>query len=286
MTGPGGDPAPGRTFRRMLMVSMLVLFLETALLAVGALVIGETRPSPSVGYNALGLIALPFLVVGGTLVGAVLSLALVLPAVRSGELLARRAGGRAAWWQSALAGAVTIPLAPLLGPWWWPGGWAALMVAVTVTARARRGTFVTVLVWGTLAVVSAGMLGGAALYTGFLTPYAPPRMSAAMLTGSWSDGTGGTLTFTADGRVTAEGVRYEVGESPESFETVSKECDGTGTWIHRPADNPWRQEVQVTIGTCQWPPWEVSGTQSAPTLYQYLGDPDAWDLYELRKSPR
>ncbi|MET9950219.1 hypothetical protein ABZ135_01540 [Streptomyces sp. NPDC006339] len=284
-TANGPDP-DGRTSARMLRISMLVLFLEAALLGVGAVVIGQTRPAPVAGHNALGLLALPFLVAGGAVVGLALSSGLVLPVVRSGELLARRAGGRPLWWQSALAVAATAPVAPFLGPWWWCGGWAALLLAVVVTARARRGGFVTLLAWGTLAVVSAGTLGGAALYSGVLVPYTPPRMSAEALVGSWTDGDGGTLTFTADGRVTARGVRYEEVGSPDSFETVSRECTGTGRWVYQPSDTPWRQSVEVTIDACSWVPWEVTGTDTDPVLYQYLGDPDAWDLYELRRAPR
>ncbi|MFE7580543.1 hypothetical protein ACFU5Y_03130 [Streptomyces gardneri] len=46
----------------------------------------------------------------------------------------------------------------------WIAGWTVLAVAALLTRRARQGFFVSLLLWGTLAVVSVFMVGGMVLY--------------------------------------------------------------------------------------------------------------------------
>jgi hypothetical protein len=174
------------------------------------------------------------------------------------------------------------------------GGWLALTAALAVPALVARrlllpdrprisgGTmFLRVALFGTLAVVTAATLATLALYAGI--GYEPPRLSAQRVAGTWSDGKGGTLVLTADGRATATGVRtFEWGDSSEQ---VVRECTGTGTWEYDPGDGPWSQEVGVSVDddACDMDGWQVFGTLEQPKLYVYIGDPDAWDLYVLRR---
>ncbi|MFJ3900294.1 hypothetical protein [Streptomyces sp. NPDC090025] len=264
---------------------MLGLFLAAAVLWFTDFLFRLDEPVPSAGYSALGLFAVPFVVALGSVVGAVLSAGLVLPAVRLGEFLARRAGGRAAWWHAALAALVTVPLAlaaPFMGAAWWLAVGASLWGTVLLTARAGRGTFVTVLLWGTLGLLGVGAVGGGLLYADVIDEYAPPRMSHRSLTGVWADAEGGTLTLTADGRAVVRDIGYEGPAAADSFERDWKSCRGEGSWTFRPVAETWRQSVEIAVGGCALGPWEVGGTESAPTLYVYRGDPDQWDLYELR----
>ncbi|MEV6200189.1 hypothetical protein AB0M64_09460 [Streptomyces sp. NPDC051771] len=81
-----------------------------------------------------------------------------------GEDLGRKAGGDPLRWQLALAALGGALLAPLAGGWGWLAGGTALAVAALLTRHARRGYFVGLLLWGTLAVVSAFLAGGIVLY--------------------------------------------------------------------------------------------------------------------------
>ncbi|MEU7291995.1 hypothetical protein AB0A76_02130 [Streptomyces exfoliatus] len=161
-------PDMGRTHARMLRVSTLALCLEAGaglavLMTIGGLAT-EPEPGQDTGGGALFLLGLPFLAVFGVLAAFAVSALLVLPVVLLGEDLGRKFGGRPVCWQlglSALAGAL---LAPLAGVWGWLVGWAVLAVAALLTRPARQGYFVSLLLWGSLAVVSVFMVGGIALY--------------------------------------------------------------------------------------------------------------------------
>ncbi|MER5204958.1 hypothetical protein [Streptomyces sp. NPDC002825] len=162
-------PDEGRSFARMLRVSALVLLLEAAAALVTGTVLGSTRePGPDEEYlSALTFLALPFLGVLLLVAAVVVSLVFVLPTVWLGEGLERRLGGRPAWWQALLAGVAAALLVAYEGIWpWWPAVWAAMTAAALITRHARRGHFVTVLLWGTLAVLTVFMLGGAGVYAG------------------------------------------------------------------------------------------------------------------------
>ncbi|MFF9841142.1 hypothetical protein [Streptomyces sp. NPDC013740] len=274
----------GRTVARMVRVSVLVLLLDLVAVWVGFLVWDETQPGPSSGDNPLGLLLLPFLLGAALLAAAVVSRLLVLPALGLSEVLERRFGGRAWWWLVLVAGVPGMLLVPLLGAWWWwPVGWAGLALAGLTARRARRGSFVTVLLWGTLVVVCVGTLGAISLSTGLLRSYAPPLLSVDALVGTWTDGDGGTLTFTADGRVRVVGV--EVESLDEDERSVVEDCAGEGSWGYRGADDPWAQEVELRVDACSWPAWKVGGSAAEPTLYQVVGDMDAWNAYAFRKVP-
>ncbi|MFK8909108.1 hypothetical protein [Streptomyces sp. YS-3] len=278
----------------MLWISMVVLFLESALALVVAVVYGQTQESPNAGggMNALGMLVLPLLAVAGAILGAALSAVFVLPAIGLAGVLGRRIGGREAWgWVPLVLAAALAPIVVgtvLAGPCDWASAGASWMVATAVltvpalAGRSRRRRLLGAVVgWGVLIVISVGVLGGMALQTNLLKVYRPPMLSVPALVGTWTDGKGATLTFTADGRIAASGVKEERFE--ENFTSVMKPCTGEGTWAFDAGRDAWSQEVKVSVPGCQWLPWNVGGTQGQATLYQYIGDPDSWDLYKLRK---
>ncbi|MEV7566262.1 hypothetical protein [Streptomyces tanashiensis] len=166
MSGPEG----GRSFARMLRVSILALFLEAALAMVLGVVFGDAG-QPELGeggVSALQLLALPFLPLMALLPAAAVSAVVVVPAVLLGESLARRAGGPPLGWQLFLSAAAGALLLPLAGWWGWAVAAVCLAVAAVLTRPARRGYFVSLLLWGTLAVLGVFMLGGIGLYTGVI----------------------------------------------------------------------------------------------------------------------
>ncbi|MFD3530193.1 hypothetical protein [Streptomyces sp. NPDC058664] len=157
----------GRTHARMLRVSTPALCLEAGAGLAVLMTVGlsmEPGPGEDTAGGGIYLLALPFVAVFGVLAAFAVSAVLVLPVVLMGEDLGRTFGGRPVWWQlglSALAGAL---LAPLAGVWGWLAGWATLAGAALLTRPARQGSFVSLLLWGSLAVVSVFMAGGIVLY--------------------------------------------------------------------------------------------------------------------------
>ncbi|WP_426404052.1 hypothetical protein ACN9M0_21245 [Streptomyces sp. R-07] len=164
------DPGDGRSFARMLRVSILVLFLEAALAMVLGVVFGDTgQPEPGEErVSALSLLLLPFLPLMALLPAAAVSAVIVLPAVLLGEELARRIAGRPLWWQLLLSVASGALLLPLAGGWGWLVAAVVIAAAALITRHAVRGYFVSVLLWGTLAVLTVFMLGGIGLYSGLI----------------------------------------------------------------------------------------------------------------------
>ncbi|MFJ5141729.1 hypothetical protein [Streptomyces sp. NPDC088707] len=158
----------GRTYLRMLWASVLALALEGALATILLVVFGDAgQPEPGEErLSALTLLALPFLAVFFLLPAFAVSAALVLPVVLLGEALTRRAGGRPTGWQLLLSTAAGALLWPLAGGPGWLVATVCLAVAALVTRHARRGYFVALLVWGTVAVLTVFLLGTLGLYTG------------------------------------------------------------------------------------------------------------------------
>ncbi|TXS70358.1 hypothetical protein EAO76_22660 [Streptomyces sp. sk2.1] len=290
-------------FGAVLTASMSVLFVEAVIGTIALIVWEQTRESPGLPYNALGIIFLivlaPFIAAAGAALGALLSVGVVMPLLVVAGWLGRRFPGREAWWWvPVLAAAGTAP--PTLavsalvetGPLAGPGGWLAATAAVAVTALVARrlllpdrpwlsggAMFGWVTLYGTLAVVTVGALGVIGLYAGI--GYEPPRLSTERVAGTWSDGKGGTLVLTADGRATA--TRIETFGLDDSSDPVVHECTGTGTWEYDPGTGPWSQEVDVSLDDCPMDTWKVFGSPEHPKLFVYIGDPDSWDLYILRR---
>ncbi|MFG3406940.1 hypothetical protein [Streptomyces sp. NPDC048142] len=309
-----------------LLLSILALHLEAALALVVSVVYGVTQESPNtgVGGSALFVLLLPVLAVFTTVAAAALSVALVFPTAWLSDVLGRRFGGREVWWWvlpvAAAVSLVLVGVVVALSGGAEPAaaalGWLLTTAALTVPAlcwRSRRTRiFGPVTLWGLVAVVLTAVLGGVGLSTGLLTEYRPPAVTSADIVGRWSDGQGGTLTFTADGRVTADGIDDDLGggdtrdmddpddpdglddlddldddvgpEAAEDTESGRDGCTGQGTWTYDPGGGTWSQEVEVTIASCTSGHWNVGGTESRPTLYQYIGDPDSWDLYRLTRT--
>jgi hypothetical protein len=106
--------------------------------------------------------------------------------------------------------------------------------------------------------------------------YAPPRLSTQRVAGTWTDGKGGSLVLTADGTVTAIGVRLF------DFDDVHT-CTGAGTWSYNEGAPVWSQGVSVSVAGCDMETtWQVLGTAEHPKLYVFIGDPDEENLYVLR----
>ncbi|MEU6627574.1 hypothetical protein ABZ905_04685 [Streptomyces parvus] len=300
-----GRPEKKRLFGLSLLLSMLVLILEGMLALVVAVVYGITQESPNAGGgSAMFILFLPVVAVFGIAVAGAASAALVFPAAWLGDVLGRRLGGREAWWWVPPAAAVVslVPVGSVVAayggadPATAAAGWFFTTVAITVPAllwRSRRERiFKPVTLWGVAAVVLTAVLGGAGLATGVLKEYRPPALTSADIVGHWSDGQGGTVTFTADGRVTAVDVDDDLdgwgheddATDPDGPEGADTRCSGQGTWTYEPGGGTWSQEVDLTIDSCGFDVWNVGGTASRPTLYQYIGDPDSWDLYVLRRT--
>ncbi|MER7537080.1 hypothetical protein ABTX77_20205 [Streptomyces sp. NPDC097704] len=166
MSGPEG----GRGFARMLRVSILALFLEAALALVLGVVFGDAgRPEPGEErVSALTLLVLPFVPLLALLPAAAVSALIVVPTVRLGETLAHRAGGHPVGWQLLLSTAWGALLLPAAGWWGWSVGSVCVTVAALLTRPARKGYFVRLLLWGTVAVLSVLLLGGAGAYAGVI----------------------------------------------------------------------------------------------------------------------
>ncbi|MCX4514314.1 hypothetical protein OHA27_29145 [Streptomyces sp. NBC_01619] len=281
---------------------MSVLFLEAVIGMIVRLVLGLAQEAPT-GYSALGVLLLPFLAAAGAVVGFAVSVGVVMPVLALAGWLGRRFSGREVWWwvPSVAATVVAAPLAawyaaagagPDLLPSVW--GWLLGTVALTIPALVARrlllpdrryvsggAMFGRVVLYGTLAVVVTVMLGGIAVYSGLVEEYRPPRLNGERIAGSWTDGRGGTLTFAPDGTVTATGVdSYSL---DDDFNDVVRDCTGAGTWEYDAGENPWTQEVTVSLDSCGIEGWSVGGTPEHPTLYVYIGDPDSWDLYKLTR---
>ncbi|MFD9030805.1 hypothetical protein ACFVZW_06560 [Streptomyces sp. NPDC059567] len=280
---------------RMLLVSMLVLFQEAVLATIVVVLYGQTQESPNaVGNQGLGLVlVLPVLLVVGSAVLGAVALFLVLPAVSLSHQLGRRFGGRETWWWALPVAAVfaffllaAAVQADVMGPLTALKAWlpvAVVLVVPTLLARLQRqGLLRSVALWGSGVVVAVGVFGGIAVSTGLIEEYRPPQLTRAVLDGTWSDGRGGTLTFTTVGKVTASGIDHRLG-SGDLDEAV--ECTGQGTWTLQTIEDTGIQEVDLTIPGCSYAPWNVGGTPARITLYQYIGDPDSWNLYEVNKTP-
>ncbi|MFE9097552.1 hypothetical protein [Streptomyces sp. NPDC007264] len=290
-------------FGAVLTAAMSVLSVEAVIGAIALLVWGQTQERPDdLPYNALGVLFLilmaPFAAAAGAVVAAVLSIGVVMPLLVMTGWFGRRFSGREAWWWvPALAAAGTAPTilaAAVIGDadvLAGLGGWLAVTVALATTALVARrlllpdrpwlsggAMFGRVASYGALAVTIAGLLG-ISLWAGI--GYEPPRLGAEGVSGTWSDGKGGTLTLTAGGKATA--TRVETFELDDSFETVVHKCTGTGTWKYDPGAGPWSQEVAVFVGDCRLDTWRVFGTSEHPKLFVYIGDPDSSDLYVLQR---
>lgn len=288
-----------RLYGLSLLLSILTLLIEAVIALIVAVVYGFTQESPNAGggSSVLFVLFLPVLAVFGIAVAGALSVVLVFPTAWLSDVLGRRFGGREAWWWvPAVAAAVSfvpgVAFSGGAGPVGIAVAWLLTTAALTVPAllwRSRRERiFGPVMLWGLVAVVLTAVVGGVGLATGVFPEYRPPAVTSADIVGRWSDGHGGTLTFTADGRVSAVDVDTDTdADADADADTDAGEldsCTGQGTWTYEPGGGPWSQMVEVTVDLCTFDYWNVGGTESRPVLYQYIGDPDSGNLYRLTRT--
>ncbi|MGW6396437.1 hypothetical protein ACWFR1_39420 [Streptomyces sp. NPDC055103] len=288
----------------MVTASVSVLLVEAVIGMTAVLVWEQTEEAPALPYHALGLvIAVPFMVLVGAVLGALVTVSTVMPLLTLAAWLGRTLSGREAWWWvPAATAAATAPavlavallteagfLACLAG---WLTATTALATPGLVARRlllpdrpplSGREMFGRVALYGTLAAVTAFTLAGVALFAGI--GYEPPLLNAEQIAGTYSDGKGGTLTLSPDGKAVATHVDTFGFDPVDSFEPVVRKCTGTGTWAYDPVDGPYTQQVNVSIDACSFAmdSWSVYGTHEHPKLYVFVGDPDAWELYTLRR---
>ncbi|RAJ68382.1 hypothetical protein K388_01130 [Streptomyces sp. KhCrAH-43] len=259
------------------------LFVGTALAfeVYGFAQIAAESPVPPEGVGRM-LFVLPFLSCFGVPFALLGNLLVVLPLV----WVARRAGsrltGRDTWrWIPAVAVPPAVAVTVLAGIFLKPGPgdlalvWLTAQSLLTGAALYARdaalhgGRILRVLGYGAMAAVAVFGVGGIAYGAGLLTEYSPPKVTAAQLAGTWSDGHGGTLRLSPDGTARAEGLRFR--------------CSGTGTWSYEP-DGPtaWDQLVLTEFEECS-PDWRISGRPGHPKLNRDYGDADDPHWYTLTR---
>ncbi|WP_411080084.1 hypothetical protein [Streptomyces sp. cmx-18-6] len=293
-TPPGAKKAERRGSlwgTRPVLVSMAVVLL----LAVSAVEIAgfaemtEESPRRPLGPGASALM-LPFLFCFGLPVALIGSVLAVLPTLTAARWAGIRFGGRHAWWWIVPAAACWAAVAALWPAvvdgdavtwlWVWPAA-TAVLSAVSLPTRwalTRRRPYWSVIGAGGLSAVAVFVAGSLAYGTGLVDAYAPPRVDASALTGTWSDGRGGTVRLAPDGRVSAVGTRSE-----HAGRLDEEPCEGPGTWKFEPHDDPWRQRLVIDVGDCWGWHWTLGGSADRPKLNYEYGDPDSPDWYVLTR---
>ncbi|MFE1772627.1 hypothetical protein [Streptomyces sp. NPDC059008] len=295
-TAGGGGSLRDVWSGRALVVSMAALFAEAACATAGLVLYGFTLEAP-VGNLFLAAFLAPVALVLGALPGLVLTATLVLPTLTLARWAARRTGrqGRTGWWWTVAAAPVSAAAATLAHgvllalltrsvgpPAFYLACWAALATAAVPAALvadiatrgtgARRTVRLTVVVagGGLLTAFALGCLGVAGMATGLLPAYEPPRLGRAELVGVWKDDGGGTLVLRSDGVASAQ-----------RMSRPKDRCAGVGTWeLERFMG---KEELRVDVaGDCRGQ-WYIGGTEERPTLYYFLGDPDAWHRHVLTR---
>ncbi|MDX5574356.1 MULTISPECIES: hypothetical protein [Streptomyces] len=285
-----------RPYGLSLLLSTVILLLEATLALVVAVLYGLTQESSAMaptGGSPLSVVLLPLFALWAATIAAALSVALVLPTAWLSDVLGRRFGGREVWWWvPVVAAAVSLLTVGGVvglsgggaGPLALATGWFLTTAALTVPAllcRSRRKrVFGPVTLWGVTAVALTAVLGGVSLGTGVLTMYEPPALARTELVGTWSDGRGGTLTLSADGRATTSGIDDSPGDN-------RKGCTGEGTWGYGTGTSRQYRGVGVDVPTCGREVWNVGGTEDRPVLHRNVlrsVERDDADRYELTRA--
>ncbi|WP_234011755.1 MULTISPECIES: hypothetical protein [unclassified Streptomyces] len=255
-----------------------------------------------------GLLALPFSLCCGVPVALWVNLAVVLPVVWAARRVSGRLHGRDAWWWVPAiavvpAGLVTIAVTVTLHPGpdalalTWTAG-EALIAGPALLAREAglhgRRLHPRIFGYGAVAVAVVFGIGMTAFRIGLLTEYRPPRVNAAALAGTWTDGHGGTLRLNADGSARAEGLTDHESAYADNADAdrAKYRCMGPGTWVYAPGEaTTWDQRLNVRIERCGFDDfneyvdsgWLISGTPEHPKLVRLYGDLDAPGVYTLTR---
>lgn len=272
------------------LVATLAMGAETVVLFLLNQMYLSTRESWALPVHYGGsFILLVFLAPLLALMGLGAVLGFVLPLAALAEWTGKRVRGRDSWWWLPIVVAVAcgvLVMAVALPFGAWRGGlrwWAGLTVFLTVPGLAARPALrlepgqpglwraVTLTALGGVGAVALTSWAGAAAFShGLVETYEPPALSHGVVVGTWSDGQGGTLRLAADGTATATGINRYEDEEPV-------ECSGAGRW------NVTGGALEVSVPDCGGLEWGSLGTPERPRLYAFVGDPDARDLYELRR---
>lgn len=270
--------------------------------ADGFVELAAQAPAPPDGPG-MALFTLPFLTCFGVPFALVASLLVVLPTVSTARWASSRLTGRDAWWWVPVVAVVLVgagaaafgitrrPEPGLLVLSWLAG--ATLLTGAALLARdaaLHGGRLLRILGYGALSTVAVFGIGATLYATGLVTEYRPPKVDAAQLAGTWTDGRGGTLTLAADGTARAEALTdhdSDVGIGPVP-EPGKHRCTGEGTWSYDPGDSTtWQQSVLLFIKGCPFgggiEGWRISGTAERPELNWEYGDIDSPDWYTLTR---
>jgi len=276
------DEEPNVWSGQSIVTGAVALFVGTVL-AVEVYGFAEAAleaPEPPYGpWKAL--LVLPFLVCFGAPFALLASLLVAVPTVSTARWLSARLTGPDTWWWVPVVAVAVSAVVAGIGAVWQQGPgalcliWltsAALLTGAALLARdaALHGSrLLRVFGYGALAAVAVAGVAGAAYGTGLVAEYRPPKVDAARLVGTWSDGRGGALRLSADGTVRAEGLPFR--------------CTGAGTWSYEP-DGPtaWDQLVRTDIKGCS-PDWRISGTPEHPKLNRDYGEVDDPHWYTLTR---
>ena len=233
------------------------------------------------------------------ILGMLSAFVLTLPSVVLARLAGRRLPGPGWVWH------VAAPVIPALF-WGVPAGvlfgWpldttiavlAALgLLPILWVGLARRRAWRPAGVWwraalGAVALFVLAFGGGMlATETGLIKQYEPPNLTTAQFTGEWHGPSGAVLRLHPDGRAEATRLAAE----PTDDEWTTKDfvrCGGSGTWEpDDDADNTGRDGILLRLdGDCgEDTHWSVSGTEHDPELFMLFGDPDAGELWILKRT--
>ncbi|WP_405685494.1 hypothetical protein [Streptomyces sp. NBC_00057] len=264
--------------------------------------VAAPAPVPPDGPG-MTLLLTPFLVCFGGPFVLVASLLVVLPTASVARWASARFTGRDVWWWVPVvavvlvtAGVAVSGLTRRLSVGLLILGWLTGAVLLTGAALLARdaalhgGRLRRILGYGVLATVAVCGIGAVVFATGLVTEYRPPKVDAAQLVGTWTDGEGGTLRLAADGTARADALTDHdpavVGGAVS--EAGKYRCSGRGTWSYEPGETTtWSQSVRLDIESCSFggdsDGWLISGTSDRPELNWEYGDVDSPDWYTLRR---
>ncbi|NEC68543.1 hypothetical protein G3I41_28645 [Streptomyces sp. SID9727] len=265
--------------------------------------VGTTVESPAPPEGPGGaLLVVPFMGCVGGPAALWASLAVVLPLVWAARRLSGRVTGRDVWWWvPAVAAVAAVAVTAVVGIWTAGAGplaltWLTSAVLLTGAALIARDSalhgrrLLRTLGYGGLAAVAVFLVGVGVFGAGLATEYSPPKVTAAQLAGTWSDGHGGTLRLSADGTARAVNLKdHEAAyEGHADGARTEYRCTGTGTWTYEGDDSAstWDQRARLELEDCELGEpdgWRIGGTPEGLKLNAQYGDLDDPHWYTLTR---